>query len=262
MDGDRHGRAAPPGSLVALAERKALPAHQFMDTATVEWIASHRDEIPGPPSPPAARLGRVARRVAESAPIPPSWNAEPKLADGIHGTRHLLRTAALAALLAEERGLGEADTATLVIAAAVHDCRRIHDKDDIGHGDRAARWLTHRADKVFSRFGVDTTAERLRNAAIAVRLHEIPYSYFTEREGRERATAEEVTDLLKTADAMDRYRLPKRKWWPREEFLRVHPPAWLHRAAFDLVIESETTHLDGAGSADAVRAALETRGWL
>lgn len=264
MDGLRDGEsfAVPPNSLVALAARKALPEHQYMDAATVAWIASQGRDIPDPLRIPALNVSPIARRVATSAPIPLSWHAEPALAESIHGTRHLLRTATLAAVLADLHQLDEHDTATLVIAAAVHDCRRVHDKDDIGHGKRGAAWLTEHAAEIFRHFGVSPALERTRTAAVAVRLHEVPYADFTDRDITDHAAAQHVSDLLKTADALDRYRLPKRKWWPRNEFLRVIPPHWLHRMAFELVVETETARLETADSAGAVRTALSGRGLL
>lgn len=264
MDAHRHGEAfaVPPNSLVALAARKALPEHQYMDAATVAWIASQRGDIPDWPRIPILTLPPIAWRVVESAPIPPSWHAEPRLAESIHGTRHLLRTAALAAVLADLHQLDEHDTATLVIAATVHDCRRVHDKDDTGHGERGATWLIEHAPEVFRRFGVDSTPERAQTAAVAVRLHEVPYVDFTDHDTTDHAAAEAVSDLLKTADALDRYRLPKRTWWPRNEFLHVIAPSWLHRLAFELVVETETARLDTSESAKAVRTVLRARDLL
>lgn len=264
MDGGHEDPAvtSPPDSLVVQAACKSLPAHQYMDAATVAWIASHRDEIPAPPRAPLPRLRPVVRQVVEATPVPVSWHAESRVVDSIHGTRHLVRTAALAALLAEFYGLDQQDTATLVVAAAVHDCRRVHDKDDPGHGERGAAWLAEHAAEVFGLFGVDHSPDRVLRAAVAVRLHEVPYDAFGERDTTEHAAAEQVTDVLKTADALDRYRLPKQKWWPNDQFLRALPPPWLHSVAFELVVETETARLDGADSAEAVRTALGGRGLL
>ena len=246
-------------SLVDLAARKKLPAHQYMDALTVEWIASHSDELP-PAEAPSFRLPRVAVDVLGAAPVPVPWHAEVKVIESIHGTRHLMRTTAFAAMLAVMHRLNSPDTECLLAAAAVHDCRRVDDRSDPGHGERGADWLTENAAEVFGAFGLDHDREFVRRAAVAVRLHELAYDAFTERDTHDRASAELVTDLLKTADALDRYRLPKRKWWPDERHLRVVPPAWLHRFAFELVVDSERTCLRGAKSADAVFGALDEGG--
>jgi hypothetical protein len=263
MDGGRREALAPPvDSLVSLAARKALPAHQYMDAPTVAWIASHRDQFHAPTPVGPLRPGPRARRLLAAAPIPPGWHVEPRTIASIHGTRHLMRTAALAAVLADLYGLVERDTATLIIAALMHDCRRVHDKDDDGHGERGAAWLGAHAAEVFAFFDVPCTEDRLRKAMAAIRLHEIPYAAFSDRDREDHAHTAQVTDLLKTADALDRYRLPKIKWWPNDDLLRAVPPPWLRRVAFELVVETEEACLHGVEPWTAVESALLRKGLL
>ncbi|MFG2845823.1 HD domain-containing protein [Kitasatospora sp. NPDC048296] len=244
-------------SLVDLAARRQLPHHQYMDPATVEWIKANRPDLGAAwtsPLRPASKhlLGRSA--------LPASWLAEPRLQDSLHGVRHSMRTATLAALLAEIHGLDDADTATVVLAAAVHDCQRLHDKDDRGHGARAAIWLAANADTVWTHFGTVATPRRIIQAATAIRLHDLPYDAFCSDDRADYARAELICDLVKAADALDRYRLPKLSWWP--DVRHVREPAFdqLRAVAFDLVAVSETAHLAGASSAEAVRFALAEKG--
>jgi hypothetical protein len=250
---------AEVASLVSLAARNAMPGFQYMDAATIAWIASHCDEFPAISSTPETRVGAIGQRILETGPIPSDWHAEPNLVNSLHGTRHLLRTAALAALLAELYGLGSRDTATLVVAASMHDCRRLHDNNDTGHGERASTWLIEHSSEVFSFFGVHANATQIHKAAVAIRLHDVPYIAFTESDAASRVATEGITDLLKAADALDRYRLPTLEWWPRYEYLRVVPPMWLRRVAFDLVLETESACLAGADSVSAVLTALRRR---
>ncbi|MEU3600490.1 hypothetical protein ABZ714_17495, partial [Streptomyces sp. NPDC006798] len=169
--------SSTPGSLVELAALRRLPGHQYMDRATAEWIAAHRPAARS--RSPRAVLRPATRALVRRAGLPYDWLAEPRLADSIHGVRHGLRTAALAAVLAEASGLGADVTALAVVAAAVHDCRRGHDRDDPGHGARAADWLTAHADTVWDRFGLGPPrAADLFRAATAVRLHDVPYGEF------------------------------------------------------------------------------------
>lgn len=241
-------------SLVELAARKQLPHRQYTDHATVEWIRANRPDLPDVPPP---RLRPASRRLLTRAAIPRAWLAEPRLLDSLHGVRHAMRTAALAALLAEATGLGEDDTATLVLAAAVHDCRRRHDKDDPGHGSRAATWLAENTEAVWDHFRLRATPQTVERAAIAVRLHERPYTAFTADDRADHARAEHISDLLKAADALDRYRMPKLSWWPNATHVRVPAFDALRATAFDLVVRSETAHLAGTDSADAALEALE-----
>lgn len=253
---------APVDSLVALAELKQLPRHQFMDAATVEWIAANRPALPLD-GEVVLSLPDYARRLLAVTAIPGTWFAEPRLIDSIHGLRHGMRTAAYVALLTEKAGLGEQLSSALIIVAALHDCRRLHDQDDTGHGARAAAWLESHAAPVADHFGVWAgTMREFWQAATAVRLHDIPYEDFGSAGESEWHQARQATDLLKAADALDRYRLPKLKWWPDARYLRVPLPAQFQRFAFELVLETERAHLDGRSSAAAIMQALSARGLM
>jgi hypothetical protein len=89
--------------------------------------------------------------------------------------------------------------------------------------------------------------------ALAILGHEIPYPGVERSPGY--AAAGWAIDLLKTADVLDRYRLPKTKWWQGDAFLKLLPSAALKSFAFDLVVESERRHLHGTDSVDAVLGA-------
>lgn len=247
----------PATSLADLAARKQLPYHQYVDHATLRWIEANRPSIASS-APPVLRP--TTRRLLHHCAIPAHWLAEPRCLDSLHGVRHAMRTAVLAALLAEDAGLDLNDTATLVVAAATHDCRRLHDKDDHGHGARAAQWLTGNAPMIFDHFHLPAETPSIAKAATAIRLHDIPYAAFTPADERDRSHARSITDLLKAADALDRYRLPKLSWWPNPAYLRTTVPAALHAAAFELVVASEAAHLAGLSSSDAVFHALEGQG--
>lgn len=208
MTGDQH-LTTPHDSLVGMAELKRLPRHQYMDSATVDWIEEHRPLFEARGEPRLTALRPLSRRVLSHAVIPAAWFADPRLADSIHGVRHGARVAALAALLAESGRFDDVTTCTAVVAAAIHDCRRAHDQDDRGHGERAGRWFIRDSATVVARFGLPARMVRVRRAAIAARLHEIPYAEFTAHDEREYLRAQTVTDVLKSADALDRYRLPK-----------------------------------------------------
>jgi hypothetical protein len=206
-----------------------------------------------------ASSSKTSQRLLHRAVIPTTWLAKPQITDSLHGIRHALRTAVMAALLAELTHLDEDDTATLITAAAVHDCRRLHDKDDHGHGARAAIWLTHNANAVWGHFHRPVSPRAIDQTATAVRLHDVPYGAFTPEDHADHHRAEALTDLLKAADALDRYRLPRLKWWPKTAHLRVPQIEHLRAVAFDLVVWSEAAHLDDQDSVSAVLTALERK---
>ncbi|MGW8696945.1 hypothetical protein J3S85_07855 [Streptomyces lavenduligriseus] len=244
-------------SLIDLAARGQLPLHQYMDHATVAWISDHRPDLP-----PATRraLRPQSKELLAHGGLPTRWWADSRLYTSLHGVRHAMRTAALAAVLAEANDLDDADAATAILAASVHDCQRRHDQDDRGHGTRAAIWLAANADTVWGHFGLAGTPRRIVQAATAVRLHDIPYEAFTADDKSDHARAEHITDVVKAADALDRYRLPKLKWWPDARYVREPAFDRLRGLAFDLVLVSERAYLAGASGNAAVRYALAEKG--
>lgn len=246
-------------SLVELAVRKQLPRHQYMDRATVRWIAANRPDLREITVEP---LPEASQRLLHRAAVPAGWWLESRVTGSIHGIRHGMRTAALAALLAQEAGMDEAQTSDLVVAAAVHDGRRVHDQDDRGHGARTSSWLAQNADTVWQHFGLTATTARTNRAAVAVRLHDVPYASFSAADEADYAEAKQLCDMIKSADALDRYRLPKLSWWPDAAHVRLDSFERFRATAFDLVVRSESAHLDGLGSAEAVEVALREKGLL
>lgn len=236
--------------LVTLAEQRRLPRHQFMDPLTLRWIAEHRPNLPPDPvaHPPIA--------VTRYALIPCRWYAHPRLADSIHGIRHGARVAILAAHLARLANLPASEVMESVIAGALHDCRRNHDRDDLGHGLRAARWFAERPINLLAHLPPSRRDIRHAVVATAVELHDVDYRTFTAGQQERYEVAPVVCDIVKTADALDRYRLPKLKWWPNHDFLRLIPPSWLHRYAFDLMLETEQYRLQGLSGKRAVLTVL------
>ncbi|WP_280718568.1 hypothetical protein [Kitasatospora sp. MAP5-34] len=215
-----------------------------MDQDTLAWIAGNRPEASAaPPTLPHPPLMLVPDA---------TWFAEPQLVDSIHGIRHNARVSLLAGLLAQGYGLDLDHTAALCAAAAVHDCRRGDDRDDPGHGRRAALWFTHNQHAVTTMLGRELPPDLAAQAADAIGLHDVPYAGFTPQQNLAYHQARHLIDLLKAADCLDRYRLPLTRWWPDTSHLRIVIPAWLHPVAFDLVVRSEQARLNGATNHSAL----------
>ncbi|MGW7446653.1 hypothetical protein [Kitasatospora sp. NPDC054795] len=235
-----------PGNapLRALAETGRLPDHQYMDRTTLAWIAGNR---PSGPGIRATMPHRPLLLVPEG-----SWFARREAVDSIHGVRHGARVALLVQVLAHLHGTDSGRTQALAVAAACHDCRRHRDRDDPGHGQRAARWLANNTATVAAALGTAPTPE----AITAVDLHDTAHHAFTDDQANAHRQHREAADLLKAADALDRYRLPLARWWPDPGRLRLPVPAWLHPVAHDLVVRSEQARLDGATDTQALEHAL------
>ncbi|MEU6331543.1 HD domain-containing protein [Streptomyces sp. NPDC047049] len=243
--------AQPPRSLRELAAARALPDHQVMDAPTLDWIA-------GNPPPPTADTPALTTDEILLLRPDASWFTSRDQADGLHGISHGARTCVLAFLLARAYRLDRAHTAALCTAAAVHDCRRHDDRADPEHGQRAATWFTEHAEMVLSAVGQEVSAELRADVAAAIAVHNRPYDAFAPGQRDAYQHAPHLTDLLKAADCLDRYRLPLSRWWPNTTHLRLTIPAWLSPFAHGLVVHSERARLDGASHHDAVTHALTT----
>ncbi|MFI9325061.1 hypothetical protein ACIGXI_35515 [Kitasatospora aureofaciens] len=227
-----------------LAAAGHLPDHQMMDRPTLAWIAGQRPGGPGA----RPRLPHPATVLVPDR----SWFARTETATSIHGVLHGARVAVLVQLLAVGHRLAPGRALALATAAACHDCRRLNDRSDPGHGRRAADWLTQHPANLHTAFGHAPSPE----AITAIALHDIPHHAFTPEQQAAYRRHRLAVDLLKAADALDRYRLPATCWWPALHQVRLQVPAWAPVLAHDLVVLTEQARLDGATDTHAVHLAL------
>lgn len=225
--------------------------YQPLDLATLRWIQDHR-----PVYLPANRVANPPMSIARYTIVPNGWYANQGQIDGPHGLRHGARVAVLSAHLAQLAGLSTAQTLEVVIAAALHDCQREHDLEDPGHGARAAVWFTEAAAKVLPHFKADTGDVRSEAIATAIELHDVDYLAFAPDQEYRYEPVKAICDIVKTADALDRYRFPDVRAWPHDSYLRLLPPPWLHRYAFDLMLVTEQSFLQGMSSERSIVTTL------
>lgn len=233
-------------SLVALAEASALPEFQYMDKPTWRWIRGNDPQYRISNAPELRPFGWL-----RTLPLQNSWLAEQKLTDSLHGMRHFWRSAYFAFHLSALQKLSESETRQAVIASLLHDIRRLNDKADTGHAARSAIWFRKHAAELYKVWGVTLNAGDINAIVAAIDLHETPYEYFSPTQAATYAKYKITTDIVKTADALDRYRLPKLSWWPRDARLRLVPPGWLKQLAFEVVLASEGRFLQ---TADNIRS--------
>lgn len=178
-------------------QSRPYPKQQFLDQESVNWLREHAK-----PQPVSVHDLTPAFRPlpADWLELQGDWFLQEDSAFGIHGIRHLWRVAVFAWVLLQMYypSMFADDTVhDFIWAAHLHDIRRQDDNADPEHGERTADWIIEQ----FPSLSPDVVT--------AVRLH----------------VADQLTDLLsddtliftqvlKTADALDRYRLPKKKWWP------------------------------------------------
>lgn len=191
-----------------------------MDKETLDQICLHRPRF----SADAERLSLTRGEIAyiEEFLPKPEWYLESRIIDSIHGIAHTLRVMVYASILSQ--ALDEEVRRSLLLACAVHDTRRLNDKGDEDHEKRALDWLLK-----------NNQYRKYNEIAVSMLKNNGPYA-----------------EYLRTADALDRYRLPKVKWWIDDDYLSIKPSESLKAAAFNLVVESESARLNGTTDIRAV----------
>ena len=233
--------------LFRLAQIGDLPLHQFMDWETLHWIIENKPAF-------TSKSAKFPLRKSLEAFAPPrNWFLETKGFNSIHGVRHALRVAVNVILVAAKSSyIG--DMRSLIIAAVLHDIRRKDDKSDPSHGKRAADWFRLERAVVEKRFGRKLDKESIDTVYWSIYFHELSAEALIVEKSYQRFRKE--VDILRTADALDRYRLPKVKWWINEEKLGLVVPSNLKRAAFNLTVKSEENFLNGMKSEESVLSIL------
>jgi len=226
-------------SLVVLAKKGGLPKIQHMDAGTLSWI-----EATGLSFGLRKNKCEVAPFVLESVKryVPKqSWFFNRKCYSSLHGVRHISRVVANVANLALGRKFNSRSIRNVLIAASLHDIGRHYDRKDLEHSRRAADWFSSNVSFVQSSFGVNLVDNDIEEIYSTICYHNSVYS--KTKNDVFYVKYMETIELLKTADAMDRYRLPNLRWWPNERFFVIKPTLGELKFAFSLLVFSEQEHL-------------------
>lgn len=223
------------------------PKHQFHDKASVQWIADNRpvDLLKN------YQLSReIVREVEKLEPwkiIDDSWFTNSLIRDGIHGFRHCCRVAiyAVSLLMNNCKDISRDEIESLIFAGLLHDCRRINDNADTPHGRRAAVWLVKNKKII---------PEHLNNFFPAIWfsifVHNDSYKHIEKLSAYKEFKI--FVDILKTADALDRYRFPRSDWWISPKFIFLKPTTQDMSFAFDLVLRSEKLFLETKNNSESL----------
>lgn len=237
-------------SLVELAQKKKLPRYQYMDEITLNWIIKNK---------PKFNIqskyyinSSILKRYKSFTPSK-NWFAEKKEIKSIHGMRHLLRTEILATLLGNLHKLNRRKIQNLKIAAVLHDIRRRNDKKDPFHGQRSAEWFLKNLPRIKEFFRLSISSIDMEEIYYTIYFHEKSYNKIDSTANYKKYKI--IVDLLKTADALDRYRQPKTKWWICNNYLEVIPNEELKEFAYNLVVNSEKKYLEGL---DEIKCVFKT----
>jgi hypothetical protein len=228
-------------SLHKLAEEGNLPLHQNIDPETLEWIKKNKpDDLTN------ADYSEVANSidVSKLTQLTPSniWFTSENKINSLHGIRHLMRVAIYVYYLSKSIE-NAVKRNSLLLASLLHDIRRETDKTDEGHAKRGADWYQNKQDEIHTSLNIKEIDEN-----IVIELIE-QHEEMSDKNSS-------LLNILKTADALDRYVQPKMKWWINDEYLKLKPTIELKAFAFDLVTRSEEKYLNGIDSVSAVLDSL------
>ena len=115
-----------------------------------------------------------------------------------------------------------------LIAAAVHDIKREDDTSDKYHGLNAANWFL----KTDFRIKRALNKNEIQNIYWAIRNHNLASNDAND-------TKNNILKVLKCADALDRYRLPRRQFWMKRKLLPLKISSWLILFAKNFIIDTE-----------------------
>jgi hypothetical protein len=236
-------------SLISLAEKKQLPLHQFMDNETLLWIKKNKPSFKIKTNVILPKRDLIKRFIPDNG-----WFQNKKSLDSIHGIRHLLRVGINAVTVARWFSF-KGKIQNLIIAAVLHDIRCRDDKGDVLHGLRAAKWFRGHRRLINKKFKIELSKNDIEEIYWSIVFHELPISEV--KKDTHYSRFQHNVDIMRIADALDRYRLPKMKWWINDEILGVTVPERIKRGAYNTIIMSEERFLKGRTSQWSVLSCIK-----
>lgn len=152
-----------------------------------------------------------------------------ELYSSIHWIRHTLRVLVATTIITDTLALPKVQRDSLMLAASLHDICRIDDNEDFEHSKRAANRFIQNKHLFVDKLKIDV--DLVYNIIL----------FHNSRSNDDIDCSREylyMIGLFKSADAIDRYRFPKKKWRPSfdrlifpfpEEFVKIHK-SLVHRS--------------------------------
>ncbi len=236
-------------SLIQQASDHNLPLIQNMDQETLSWIIENNPFYDNKIKKKDFLEYGILEKVKQYLPKK-EWFLSDEIYQSIHGIRHILRVSVNVSNLLTSKSSEILFSRNCLIAASLHDIRRQNDKGDIGHGERSAKWFLDNSEMVSEYYQVVLSANDIDEISSSISFHEIPYSELFS-DGRYLKN-KDIVDIIKTSDALDRYRLPKIKWWINDQFIKLIPTEKEKIFAYELVVLSEKNYLEGVDGVNSV----------
>lgn len=230
-----------------------------MDLKTVDWLQKNKPSFKIDPSIKfnlKSNIAKFIKNISKYIP-PPEWFFVSKEIDTIHGMRHILRviffTQVLLSLRDQEKSQDKPNLLrNSLIASSLHDLRRRNDLPDINHSNRAAKWFATYTSFFENQFEIQLTEEDVDEIYYTIYFHNKPYKDVRFSRTEQFKKYKTTIDILKTADALDRYRLPNISFWIKDKHLSIIPSENLRQVAFELLISSESNFIKGFSNVESV----------
>ncbi|MEK7163045.1 MAG: hypothetical protein AAB696_02025 [Patescibacteria group bacterium] len=232
--------------LYKLAQIKELPKHQFMDAETLQWIIKNKPNFDNKFITPLKFNIKFIKKII---PID-EWFSSQNRMNTIHGNRHMIRVAVYATALSNLWVKNKIQKQNITISAILHDLRRLNDRNDIEHGERTAIWFLKNYKKVEGLFQIKFSNDDKKEIYHSIYYHNSQYKNILLSKNYKKY--KDAIDILKTADALDRYCQPKIKWRINDNYLFRVPPDNFKKFAYKLVIKSEKMIFKGIKGIDCV----------
>lgn len=222
--------------LYKLAIEGDLPKYQYLDIDTVEWITKNipKDFLRIDISSIKRKYKDLICDLIKYLPKE-DWYYDERVAKGIHGIMHALRTSVYIHILNNEMNLG-LNKKLLTAIGMLHDIGRREDNSTATHGVLSEQWISKNRETLEDVYNIDDE-KFILIILLSVKSHDIIYSKI----GLDKYDNNQqlYINILKTADALDRYRLPKKKWWIDDKYLKIIPSTEIKAFSFYFMIYLE-----------------------
>lgn len=218
--------------LFKLLEIKPYPEHQCMDKLSLAWLYENTKPIPIQPN---SIVDNYKRYPFDRCLIDLKSFMDEQQYSSIHGVGHSIRVSVYCWFIIQsldlEKSFSDKEINELLQAGLMHDIGRVNDNTDLEHGKRAELWIRGKFP------------DELSDAMLyAISEHSKPQSNLTNTNKKSQI----ALDILKSADALDRYRLPKEKWWPNKDLIPYDVSHLLELCKYiTLATEQELLNLNG-----------------
>jgi hypothetical protein len=167
------------------------------------------------------------------------WFPDQDFLPSIHGLHSHQRRVVIATVLGGLVNLTPKELLQVQIACSVNDIIRHDDRNlpiSANHPQESAQWFQENIH-LFKARGIKLTPEDISTISFLISTHELR---FTELEP---SLVQQIgSNLIKThkdAIALDRFRLPKKKWWPKKEYLNLNESEKLLKMIGYYLLETE-----------------------